>query len=90
MTRPIDAIPLDASGRHVPSDRCMCAPIQATDLLEPARLVRIHHAAPREVTPDAHATRRVVPMLALPDVGRATRRTSRRVAPRRVDTSASQ
>ena len=24
MTRPVDAIPLDASGRHVPSDRCMC------------------------------------------------------------------
>ena len=54
MTRPIDAIPLDASGRHVPADSCPCRPIQASDLLEPGRLVRVHRhiVAPRDPEPE--------------------------------------
>jgi hypothetical protein len=46
MTRPVDAVPLLATGRHIPSDRCPCRPLQAEDLLEPRTLVRIHRRMP--------------------------------------------
>jgi hypothetical protein len=57
MTTPIHAIPLDAAGRHVPSQTCPCGVIQATDLLEPGRLVLIHRHAiwPRDDAPEADA-----------------------------------
>ena len=45
MTRTIHAIPLDAAGRHVPSQTCGCRPIQGTDLEEPGRIVLIHRHA---------------------------------------------
>ena len=53
MTRPIDAIPLWASGDHVPSTRCRCEPIEGSDLSEPSVLVRIHKRMPdpRDVPP---------------------------------------
>ena len=46
MTRPVDAVPLWASGDHVPSARCRCEPIEGSDLLEPSVLVRIHRQMP--------------------------------------------
>ncbi len=39
---PVHAIPLDAGGLHVPSSACRCRPTQATDLLEPSRIVVVH------------------------------------------------
>jgi len=53
MTRPVDAIPVDARGDHRPSDSCPCHPIQAGDLLEPRTVVRIHRRMPdvRDVPP---------------------------------------
>jgi hypothetical protein len=36
MTRPVDAIPIDARGDHRPSDSCPCYPIQADDLTRDA------------------------------------------------------
>ena len=46
MTRPVDAVPIDARGDHRPSDACPCRPIQGTDLLEPGVVVRIHRRMP--------------------------------------------
>ena len=46
MTRPVDAIPIDARGDHRASDSCPCRPIPADDLLEPRVVVRIHRQMP--------------------------------------------
>jgi hypothetical protein len=46
MTRPVDAIPIDARGDHRPSASCPCRPIEAEDLLEPRVVVRIHRRMP--------------------------------------------
>jgi hypothetical protein len=45
MSTTIHVIPIDASGKHVPSQTCGCRPIQGTDLLEPGRVVLIHRHA---------------------------------------------
>ncbi len=42
----IHALPVDAAGDHRPSASCPCSPMQATDLIEPSRLVVIHRHLP--------------------------------------------
>ena len=74
MTRPIDAVPLLATGRHIAGDRCPCLPIQASDLLEPGVLIRIHRNL--STHPGGEGTRREPTRLltgtpeSLPPVGR--------------------
>ena len=46
MTRPVDAIPIDARGDHRPSDACPCVPVEGSDLLEPGIRIRIHRHVP--------------------------------------------
>jgi hypothetical protein len=56
MTRPpVDAVPILARGDHRPSASCPCQPIEASDLLEPSVVVRIHRALPdpRDAPPEA-------------------------------------
>jgi hypothetical protein len=38
--------PLDATGDHAASQTCRCNPIQATDMLEPGRVVIVHRRMP--------------------------------------------
>lgn len=54
----IHAIPLDAGGDHRPSASCPCRPIQARDLLEPARVIFVHSHLPdrRVVEPTAETS----------------------------------
>ena len=43
---PIHAKPVDAAGRHVPSESCPCGVILAVDMAEPGRVVYVHRHAP--------------------------------------------
>lgn len=52
MSRTVHAIPLLLPpGPHLPSSACPCRPTPATDLLEPSRIVYVHHPFPPKERP---------------------------------------
>ena len=52
----VHALPLDAAGDHVASTTCPCRPIEAADMVEPARLVVVHRHVPPAPASTVHTT----------------------------------